>query len=133
MDFHAGEVRLDPRHSKHKTSCLFPFSELPPLVAVLREQRERTTTVERATGTLCEWVFHRNGRPIKDYRGAWKLACRDAGLPGKLPHDFRRTAGRLSAQLAADSAAVSESGTKVVPTADLSPARLTQRGAGSAP
>ena len=94
VDFHAGEVRLDPRNSKNKTSCLFPFTGLPPLAALLREQREQTTAVERATASICTWVFHRNGKPIKDYRGAWKIACRDAGLPGKIPHDFRRTAAR---------------------------------------
>ncbi|HYS18212.1 MAG TPA: tyrosine-type recombinase/integrase [Candidatus Binatia bacterium] len=39
-------------------------------------------------------VFHRNGKPIKDYRSAWQNACEAAGLPGRIPHDFRRTAVR---------------------------------------
>jgi integrase len=39
-------------------------------------------------------VFHRNGRPIKSLRRAWKTACEDAGRPGLLRHDLRRSAVR---------------------------------------
>ena len=47
-----------------------------------------------AEGVICPHVFHRNGSPIKGFRRAWKAACKTAGCPGKLPHDFRRTAVR---------------------------------------
>ena len=40
----------------------------------------------------CPLVFHRKGQPIKDFRGSWERACREAGLSGKIPHDFRRSA-----------------------------------------
>jgi integrase len=39
-------------------------------------------------------VFHRDGRPIRSLRRAWRTASRDAGLPGLLPHDLRRSAVR---------------------------------------
>jgi integrase len=39
-------------------------------------------------------VFHRNGTPIKFLYGAWRRACKAAGFPGMLLHDFRRTADR---------------------------------------
>jgi integrase len=29
-----------------------------------------------------------------NYRKSWKNACKDAGIPGRIPHDFRRTAVR---------------------------------------
>ena len=35
-----------------------------------------------------------NGKPFKDYRGAGKTACSKGDLPGRIPHDFRRTATR---------------------------------------
>jgi integrase len=39
-------------------------------------------------------VFHRKGKPIKSYRKALAAACIAAGCPGRLMHDFRRTAVR---------------------------------------
>lgn len=40
------------------------------------------------------YVFHRNQEPIKDFRWAWGSRCQQAGLKGRLFHDFRRTAVR---------------------------------------
>jgi integrase len=41
---------------------------------------------------------HRADRPdgerIKNLRKAWDTACKAAGCPGRIPHDFRRTAVR---------------------------------------
>ncbi len=43
---------------------------------------------------VCPWIFHRNGRQIRSFRTAWRRACDEAGCPGRIPHDFRRTAVR---------------------------------------
>jgi integrase len=40
------------------------------------------------------FVFTRNGEQIKGFRKAWKTACKQAGLEGRIYHDFRRTAVR---------------------------------------
>lgn len=46
-------------------------------------------------GILCPYIFHReDGSPILDFKKLWRKACEDAGYPGKLFHDFRRTAVR---------------------------------------
>lgn len=37
-------------------------------------------------------MFHRNGKQIKNFAGSWRKACKAVGVPGKLKHDFRRTA-----------------------------------------
>ena len=42
----------------------------------------------------CPFVFHRNGARIKYFRRRWVRACQEAGIVGKIPHDFRRTAVR---------------------------------------
>ena len=42
------------------------------------------------------YVFHRRGQPINKttFGKQWRKACRDAGMPGKLFHDLRRSAAR---------------------------------------
>lgn len=42
----------------------------------------------------CVHVFHRAGRPLRDFRTTWRKACEAAGLPGRLFHDMRRSAIR---------------------------------------
>ena len=47
-----------------------------------------------ATGTICPFVFHRDGERIVHFRAAWKNACKAVGCPGALVHDMRRSAVR---------------------------------------
>jgi integrase len=47
-----------------------------------------------ADGTICPFVFHRNGERISHFRAAWKKASKAAGCPGALVHDMRRSAVR---------------------------------------
>jgi len=94
VDLSAGTVRLEPGTTKNEEGRLFPFGNLPELKEVLLTQRQRTIEVQAKTERLIPWVFHRSGRPIKDFRKAWNIACEAAGVPGRIPHDFRRTAVR---------------------------------------
>ncbi len=94
VDFAAGMARLEPGTTKNDEGREFPFSALPELAALLRRQREMTTERERETSQVIPWVFHRDGEPIKRFEGSWKKACKAAGAPGRLVHDFRRTAVR---------------------------------------
>lgn len=92
VDFDAGTCRLEAARSKNSEGRTFPFAALPRLAALLQEQRERTRAVERRTGQIVPWVFHRDGAPIKSMRTAWGAACDRAGLHGAWQHDLRRTA-----------------------------------------
>jgi integrase len=39
-------------------------------------------------------VILKEGKPVGIFRKSWITACKEAGLPGKLFHGFRRTAAR---------------------------------------
>jgi integrase len=93
VDFDAGTITLDPGTTKSGAGRVFPFDVLDELRTTLDAQRDERDRLKRE-GTICRWVFHRDGRQIKAYDGAWKTACRRAGVPGRIVHDFRRTAAR---------------------------------------
>ncbi len=92
VSFAEGAVRLDPGMAKNDEPRTFPLTI--ELRALLEAQRAATETLQRRTGRIIPWVFHRHGRPVKDMRRAWHAACEAAGLPGRYQHDFRRTAVR---------------------------------------
>jgi len=92
VDFEGGTVRLDPNTTKNSEARTFPLTG--ELRTLLETQRSRTVALQKKLGVVIPWVFHRQGQRIKDFRAAWKSACRKAGCPGRIPHDLRRTAVR---------------------------------------
>ena len=92
VDFTAGTVRLEPGTTKNRAGRTFPVT--PPLRALLEAQRASTVALGAKTGRIIPNVFHRRGKPIKTFYGSWRNACGDAGVPGRIFHDFRRTAVR---------------------------------------
>lgn len=54
----------------------------------------RQKNIRDAHYPQCPHVFFNEGRGIRNFRTAWKTACRASGLEGKLFHDLRRTAVR---------------------------------------
>jgi integrase len=92
VDFTAATVRLEPGTTKNRQGRTFPFT--PELRALLEMQRSHTTALSTKTGRIIPHVFHRHGKPIKSFYGVWRNACDAAGVPGRIFHDFRRTAVR---------------------------------------
>jgi integrase len=92
VDFKAETVVLDPGTTKNDDGRVFPFTQ--ELRELLEGLRTETDKFQREKGVVCPWVFHRDGCSIKSYDGAWRSACKKAGLPGRKVHDFRRTAVR---------------------------------------
>jgi len=106
VDFAAGEVRLDPGTTKNDEGRVFPFTrELRELLEAQHAEHDRL----KKAGTIEPWVFwemrgksgsrtvrraSQKPRPIGSFRKRWIEACRAAGCPGRIPHDFRRTAVR---------------------------------------
>jgi len=64
------------------------------LSELVRRQLETTARDEGNLRRLIPWLFHREGRaiPSATLYDAWRVAAKAAGYPGKLMHDFRRTA-----------------------------------------
>jgi integrase len=61
---------------------------------MLRAQWAATKALGQRQGRIIRQVFHRDGQAIKSFRHAWQAAVTRAKLPGRLPHDLRRTAVR---------------------------------------
>lgn len=91
MDRAAREVRL--RTSKDGQGRVLPLEgELWNLI----ERRWTARTVKQKDGTtkISEFVFHRGGEPIVDFRKVWDEAFKKAKTGRRLFHDLRRTAVR---------------------------------------
>ena len=92
VDMAAGTVRLEPGTTKNREGRLFLFAEIDELREALEAADEERKALLKKD-KLCPYVFHRkNGDRIYTFRKAWMHACEAAGCPGRIPHDFRRTA-----------------------------------------
>jgi integrase len=91
-DLDSGCLRLEAGETSDKRARSFPLTR--ELSEVLTRQLRATAEFERKSGQIVPWLFHREGKPIKDFRKAWALACRRTGVPDKVPDDLRRTAVR---------------------------------------
>jgi integrase len=76
-------LRAEETKSRHARA-------VPVLAGDMRKWLE--LALEQSNG--CPQVFSREGKPIKDFRGAWKEACKAAEVPDLKFHDLRRTAVR---------------------------------------
>jgi integrase len=88
LDFEAGTVRLDPGTTKNGEARIFRMTA--ELRGVLEAQWAYTETVQRKRGMIVRFVFHRDGEPMRGFPRT--TACKRAGCPGMIQHDFRRTA-----------------------------------------
>ena len=92
VDLERGFLILDRESSKNRTAYKWPLSgDLGDLVRV---QVAQIALEDRKLRRVITWLFHRDGRPIPygTLYDAWCEAAKAAGFPGKLMHDFRRTA-----------------------------------------
>jgi integrase len=97
-----GMLVLEVYEGKNEEPRLFPLDMVPDLRDTIEQQLEATRKLEAGTGRVISLLFHNRGNRIVDYRSAWKDACKAAGLSGKIPHDFRRTAARNLIQSGVD-------------------------------
>jgi integrase len=92
VDHSAREIRI--HDSKNGEGRVLPLDDE---TWTLFERRWAARQYDGSRGpALSEYVFHRKGRLISEteMKRAWMTARTKAGLPGKLFHDYRRTAVR---------------------------------------
>lgn len=118
VDLKNGVVRLDPDTTKNDDGRVFPVN--PELRQVLERRQElarapykRRKVVKLKDDPEALVFTKKNGLPILSFDKAWRIACRAAGIhdrvierelpngkvvskvrPGRIFHDFRRTAVR---------------------------------------
>ena len=84
----AAVIRLKPEQNKARSVRVLALQgELAALI-------ERRWHARKEGRTLSEYVFHCAGHPLNDFRRAWAMACRRAGLGHRMFHSLRRSAAR---------------------------------------
>jgi integrase len=95
VDLNARTVRLNPGTTKNDAGQLVILDgELLEAIRVQWERRKVVTIPGQSPTLLYSFVFHKDGKPIKDFRDAWNKAREATGLATKILHDFKRTAVR---------------------------------------
>ncbi len=85
VELEAGLIRLRPERSKNYAGRVLP------IVGELRAVVERALKNRRRDSP---YVFHRRGRRLSRFDAAWRRAAAQAGMPGVLAYDLRRSAVR---------------------------------------
>lgn len=94
VDRKAGVIRLEPGTTKNREGRQFKYAEIVDVKAAVDALWGRHEALEQR-GIISPLVFCRGGgQAIKSFRKKWNQACEAAGCPGRIPHDFRRTAVR---------------------------------------
>ena len=91
----AKTILLRSEHSKNKEPRLLSYPPAGELDEII-ERRWQARAIRNSDGTtgLAESVFHKDGKPIGDFRKAWAAACEAAKTSEILFHDLRRSAVR---------------------------------------
>lgn len=106
VDLKSGEVRLDPGTTKNFEGRIFYLT--PELHQLLADQRKAANRIQREKGVIVQHVFFHDGTTLSGdpaviagrqiarsaFYHAWCRARVEAGRPGIIPHDLRRTAVR---------------------------------------
>lgn len=94
VDRKLGIIRLEPGETKNDDARVAYLDDEEK--AIIEEQWKLRKKVANEGRVLLPWVFlnRYNNDRIKQFHKSWKKACEKAGVPGKIFHDFRRSAVR---------------------------------------
>jgi integrase len=95
VDLHERIIRLNPEQAKNGTGRLVAIEgELINILDAQWNARKVSHLDGQSATLICPYVFHHNGKPIRDFRSAWDKALKTTKLTGRIFHDLRRTAVR---------------------------------------
>jgi integrase len=92
VDLDDGIIHLDTGTTKNEDGREVVLTD--SLWSKFRALWAQTQALELRLGRRIPWVFHRGGKPIKDFRKAWATACEKAKVGKRYFHDYRRSAVR---------------------------------------
>jgi len=98
LDLEAGTLRLDPGTTKNDEAGW--STSRPSSSGSWASSWSESEQSSAKTGRIIPFLFpylsgrRRAGQRRRDFRKAWAKACERAQVPGRLRHDFRRTAVR---------------------------------------
>jgi integrase len=93
VDREAGLLHLEPGEGKTREGRVFPITD--ELRDILDLQAITVERLSRAHGKVIQWIFPGpSGDRLRYPYDVWHRACVRAGIPGKRPHDLRRTFSR---------------------------------------
>jgi integrase len=95
VDLHEKIIRLNPEQTKNGNGRVIAADgELLGVLEAQWDARKVAAVAVNSPVFICPYVFHHNGRQIRDFQTAWQNALKETKLIGKIFHDFRRTAVR---------------------------------------
>jgi integrase len=100
VDLKLGELRIGD--SKNGEGRVIPLRNEDGTVNAVGAIVERRMAARVVGDRVVAYLFHRDGRPIADFRKSWTTACKTAGVPGALFHDLRRTFAHDAAEAGND-------------------------------
>jgi len=97
LDLKAATLRLDPGSTKNGEGRTVYLT--PEVKELLAAQVKRVDTLQKKLGCIVPALFphttgRRAGQARRGFSKRWATVCKEVGVPGRLLHDFRRTAVR---------------------------------------
>ena len=89
VDFESRLITLEHGETKNQEARSVPIISGDMFNSLFSEKQKHDSLWPRSP-----WVFTRRGELIKDFKWAWRAACKTAGVPDLNFHDLRRTAVR---------------------------------------
>ena len=95
FDLAAKSVRIEGESTKiHKARTIALDGELLEAIQGQWDKRKVAEIPGLSPALIYQYVVHRNGKPVGDFRDTWDKALKVTGLAGKILYDFRRTTVR---------------------------------------